>query len=53
MHHKENRRHCMMLFVSFNSNTMGITSGAGTAYPFGSLEYTPGYLFVGVVLHNI
>jgi hypothetical protein len=25
---------CQMMFVSFNSNTMGVISGAGTANPF-------------------
>ena len=29
-----------MLFVSFNSNTTGATSGAGTAYSFGAPEFT-------------
>jgi hypothetical protein len=28
-----------MMFVSFNSNTTGITSGAGTANPSGAQEF--------------
>ena len=30
-----------MLFMLFNSNIMGITIGAGTAYPSGTPEFTP------------
>ena len=33
-------------------NTTGATSGAGTAYPFGSPEFTPN-IFVGFVLPNL
>jgi hypothetical protein len=32
-----------VMFVSFDSNTTGITSGAGTAYPFGAPEFTLGF----------
>jgi hypothetical protein len=35
-----------MMFVSFNSNTTGVTSGAGTTYPSGAPEFTP--IFSGV-----
>ena len=31
-----------MMFVSFNSNTTGVTSGAGTAYPSGTPGFTSG-----------
>jgi len=31
-----------MMFVSFNSNKMGATSGAVTAYPFGAPGFIPG-----------
>jgi len=40
-----------MMFVSFNSNTMGATSGAGTAYPSRVPEFTP--VFSGFVLLNL
>jgi hypothetical protein len=30
-----------MMFVTFNSNTTGVTCGAGTAYPSGTPEFTP------------
>jgi len=29
------------MFMLFNSNTTGATIGAGTAYPFRGLEFTP------------
>jgi hypothetical protein len=29
--------------VSFNSNTMGVTSGAGTANLYGAPEFIPGF----------
>ena len=32
-----------MMFVSFNSNTTGVTCGAGTANSSGTSEYTPGF----------
>jgi len=32
-----------MMFVSINSNTMGVTSGAGTANYSGHLSVTPGF----------
>jgi hypothetical protein len=32
-----------LMFVSFNSNTTGVTCGAGTSYPCGSYEFTPGF----------
>ena len=35
-------------FVSFYSNTMSATSGAGTAYPFGTPEFTPSFSEVRV-----
>ena len=38
--------------VSFNSNTTGVTSEAGTAYPSGASEFTP--VFFGVcVAHSL
>jgi hypothetical protein len=33
-----------MTFVSFNSNTTDITSGAGTAHPSGAHEFTHRFL---------
>ena len=33
-----------ILCVLYNSNTMGITSGAGTAHHRGSLDFIPIYL---------
>ena len=35
-----------MMFVSFNINTTGVTSGAGTAYPARTPEFTP--VFSGI-----
>ena len=32
-----------IMFVSFNSNTTGVTCGAGTSYPCGSYEFTLGF----------
>jgi len=32
-----------VMLVSFDSNTTGITSGAGTAYPFVAPEFTLGF----------
>ena len=37
-----------MMFVSFNSNTTGVTCGAGTANPSGASEFTP--VLVAVLL---
>ena len=37
-----------MMFVSYSSNTTGVTCGAGTANPYGVPEFTPGFL-VGFV----
>jgi hypothetical protein len=34
---------CQMMFVLFNSNTTGVTSGAGTAIPSGAPEFTLGF----------
>jgi hypothetical protein len=31
------------MFLSFNSNTKGVTYGAGTANPSGESEFTPGF----------
>jgi hypothetical protein len=39
---------CQMMFVSFNSNTTGVTSGAGTANISGALEFIPGFSGVRV-----
>ena len=36
------------MFVSFNSNTMGVTGGAGTASPSGALGVTPAFTGVRV-----
>jgi len=36
---------CWMILVSFNSNTKGNNSGAGNAYPSGTPEITPGFLW--------
>ena len=42
-----------IMFVSFNSNTAGATSGVATAYPHSwVLEFIPRFL-VGVVLPNL
>ena len=32
-----------LMFMSLNSNMRGVTCGAGTANPFGELEFTPGF----------
>ena len=32
-----------MVFMSFNSNTTGVTSGTGTDNPSGAPELTPGF----------
>ena len=40
-----------MMFVSFNSNTMGATNGAKHVKSSGAPEFTPG--FVGFVLLNL
>ena len=32
-----------MTFVSFSNNTTGVTSGAGTASPSETLEFTPDF----------
>jgi len=32
-----------MMLVSFNSNTTGVTCGAGTAHPSGAPEFTTGF----------
>ena len=32
-----------MMFVSFNSNTMGVTCGAGIANLSGAPDFTPGF----------
>ena len=34
---------CQMMFLLLNSNMKGATSGAGTAYTFGDIEFTTGY----------
>jgi len=34
-----------MMFVSFNNNTTGATSGAGTAYHSGAPGFTPRFLW--------
>ena len=39
---------CQMLFVSFKSNTTGVTSGAGIANPSGELEFTPAFIRVRI-----
>ena len=39
---------CQMMFVLLNSNMKGATSGAGTAYTYGDIEFTTGYLGVRV-----
>jgi hypothetical protein len=41
-----------MIFVSFNNNTTGATSGTETAYLSGTSEFIP-VLFVGFALLNI
>jgi hypothetical protein len=35
-----------MMLGSINSNTTGVTSGAGTANTSGGHEFTPGFLWV-------
>ena len=37
-----------MLFVSFKSNTTGVTSGAGIANPSGELEFTRAFIMVRI-----
>ena len=37
-----------IMFVSFNSNTTGVTSGAGTANPSGAPEFISGFREVHV-----
>ena len=39
---------CQMMFVSFNSNTTGVTGGAGIANPSGAPELTAGFSGVRV-----
>ena len=39
---------CQVMFVSFNSNTTGVTSGAGTANLYGSPGLTAGFSWVRV-----
>jgi hypothetical protein len=34
---------CQMMFMSFNSDTTGVSSGAETANPFGTPEFNPGF----------
>ena len=41
-----------IMFVSFNSNTTGVTCGAGFANPSGAHEFTPRFL-VGFVLLDL
>ena len=35
----------MIMLVSLNSNTTGVTSGADTSNPSGAPEFTPGFYF--------
>ena len=42
-----------MMFVSFKSNTTGVTSGAGTAYPPGIHGFNPRFLWFPLVLLNL
>jgi len=39
---------CQMMFVLLNSNMTDATSGAGTAYTSGAIEFTTGYSGVRV-----
>ena len=39
----------LVMFVSFNNNTKGVTSGTGTANPSGAPEFTPVFIEIGVV----
>ena len=41
-----------MIFESLNSNTTGVTSGAGTAKPFGGIRVHPCFL-VGSLVRNL
>ena len=41
------------MFVSFCSNTKGVTSGAGAAYPSGAFEFTPRFLVWFVLLSRV
>ena len=34
---------CQMMFVLFNGNTTGVTSGAGTTNPSGASEFILGF----------
>ena len=40
-----------MMFMSVNSNTTGVTSGAGIEYPLGTTEFT--LVFLGFVLLDL
>jgi hypothetical protein len=40
-----------MIFESLNSNTTGVTSGAGTAKPFGGIRVHPCFLVGSLVRH--
>ena len=42
-----------MMFVSFNSNTPGATSGTGTTYPSGAPELTPGFIWGVCVAQSV
>ena len=40
---RENKIPYQMMFVSFNSNTTGVTCEAGVTIPSRALEFTPGF----------
>ena len=42
-----------MMFVTFNSNTTGVTCGAGTAYPSGTPEFTPEFSGICAAQHLV
>ena len=42
-----------MMFVTFNSNTTGVTCGAGTAYPSGTPEFTPDFSGICAAQHLV
>ena len=41
-----------MMFVSFDSNLIGVNSGAGTSNPSGAPEFNPHFL-MGFALFNL
>jgi len=42
-----------MMFMPFNSNTTGATSGTGNVHSSGAHEFTPGFSFVDCVVQSL